>query len=77
MEKTNYDEIVEIKKCLVELICDLEKMLEKEPTLRDYGRMHACAVKAGIAADDLMQIIEKENAAKGIELGTFDNYTLK
>jgi hypothetical protein len=76
MEKTNYDEIVEIKKMLIELTKDLEKMLDKEPTLHEYAQMHACAVRAGIAADDLMQTIELENAAKDVELGTFDNYTL-
>jgi hypothetical protein len=77
MEKTNYETMAEIKQSLIELINDLEKMLQKEPTLREYGEMHACAVRAAIAADDLMQIYAQENCAKDVELGTFASHTLQ
>ena len=75
-KKDQYETMAEIKQMLIEMINDLEKMLQKEPTLHEYAEMHACAVRAAIAADDLMQIYAQENCAKDVELGTFANYTL-
>ena len=78
MEKTtNYEIAARMKQAWIEMINYLEKMLQKEPTLREYGEMHAIAVKAAISADDLMQIYAQENCAKDVELGTFANYTLQ
>lgn len=76
-KKDQYETMAEIKQSLIELINDLEKMLQKEPTLREYAEMHAIAVKAAITADDLMQIYAQENCAKDVELGTFASHTLQ
>lgn len=77
MTNTSWTDISTVVDKLEELEKSIEEMLEREPTVHEYGQMKKAVTKAHDAALDLSMEIAKDIMANDVEVSTFANHRVQ